>query len=93
MLKKLFKAMTIAICSMILIIGGVIVVSNIQPVDLDKKIVELNSYCRTNGYNTNYGILVDYGKHSFKKRFFVVDLNTGEPGVAEEVDIWDSYFV
>ena len=78
MLKKLFKAMTIAICSMILIIGGVIVVSNIQPVDLDKKIVELNSYCRTKGYNTNYGILVDYGKHSFKKRFFVVDLNTGD---------------
>ena len=78
MLKKFIKATLIILCSIISAIGVAILISNISPVDLDKRIVELNSYCRTKGYNTDYGILVDYGKHSFKKRFFIVDLNTGD---------------
>ena len=32
-------------------------------------------------------------EHSESGLLVDVDLNTGEPGVAEEVDIWDSYFV
>mgnify|MGYP003304778782 CR=1 FL=1 len=78
MIKKILKWVTVSFCSLLLIFGCLILISNITPVDVDMKIVELNSYCRMKGYNTNYGILVDYGKHSFKKRFFVVDLNNGD---------------
>ena len=78
MIKKILKWVTVSFCSLLLIFGCLILISNITPVDIDKKIVELNSYCRMKGYNMNYGILVDYGKHSFKKRFFVVDLNNGD---------------
>ena len=78
MLKKILKWLSISFCFVLLLFGSIILISNITPVDIDKKIVELNSYCRMKGYNTNYGILVDYGKHSFKKRFFVVDLNSGD---------------
>ena len=78
MFKKIIKVISAALCSVMILLGVTIAISNITPVDVDKKIVELNSYCRTNGYNTNYGILVDFGKHTFKKRFFVVDLNNGD---------------
>lgn len=78
MIKIVLKGILLTLCSVLIIIAGTFIISNITPVDVDKKIVELNSYCRTNGYNTNYGILVDFGKHTFKKRFFVVDLNNGD---------------
>lgn len=78
MLKKILKGILVALCSLFVICGVIVIISNITPADIDKKIVELNSYCRTRGYNTNYGILVDYGRHSFKKRLFVVDLNNGD---------------
>ncbi len=31
------------------------------------------TFCRANGYNTDYCILIDFGIHSGKKRFFVWD--------------------
>ena len=77
MLKKIIKVISAALCSVMILLGLTIAICNITPIDIDKRIVELRSYCRTHGYNTNYGILVDYSKHSLKKRFFVVDLNNG----------------
>ena len=46
---------------------------NLKPVDLKGRVEELKEYCRTNGYNTEYGILVDYGRLSVQKRFYVYD--------------------
>ena len=60
MLKKILKWLSISFCFVLLLFGCIILISYITPVDIDKKIVELNSYCRMKGYNTYYGILVDY---------------------------------
>ena len=72
-LKKIIKVISAALCSVMILLGLTIAICNITPIDIDKRIVELRSYCRTHGYNTNYGILVDYSRHSFQKRLFVYD--------------------
>ena len=78
MFKKIIKITSIIFCSLLIVAGGVCIMSNSAPADLDVKTFELKSYCRFKGYNTDYGILVDYSRHSFQQRFYVVDLNTGE---------------
>lgn len=78
MFQKIIKTASIIFCSLLIITGGVCIISNSTPADLDVKVLELKSYCRSRGYNTDYGILVDYSRYSFQQRFYVVDLNTGE---------------
>ena len=78
MFIKIIKTASVIFCSLLIVAGGVCVISNSAPADLGAKSFELKSYCRSRGYNTDYGILVDYSIHSFQQRFYVVDLNTGE---------------
>lgn len=78
MLMKFVKTISVIFCSLFAIAGGVFIISSSNPSDLQARAVELRSYCRFRGYNTDYGILVDYGRHSFQQRLYVVDLNTGD---------------
>lgn len=48
-------------------------IGHTTPRNLKAKAQELENYCRKHGYNTEVGILVDYGRHSGKVRFFVYD--------------------
>lgn len=47
----------------------------LRPVDIKSKAAELEAYCKTKGYNADYGILVDYERNSLQKRLFVYDFN------------------
>lgn len=76
--NKITKTLSIIFASLFLAVGGVFIMLNASPNDIDAKVVELKSYCRTNGYNTDIGIVVDYSRHSFQHRFYVIDLNTGD---------------
>ncbi len=77
MLKKSVKLLFWILCGISLLSISIYFVSYIKPDDLDGRAKELSSYCMYKGYNTDYGILVDYGRCSIQKRFFVVDLHTG----------------
>ena len=78
MFKKIVKTTSIIFCSLVAIASGVFIISSFAPSDLPARTIELKSYCRSRGHNTDYGILVDYGRNSFQQRFYVVDLNTGD---------------
>lgn len=43
------------------------------PKDLDERAEEALEYCKKNGYSTEYCLLVDYGRHSGRVRFFLWD--------------------
>ena len=43
------------------------------PKDLDERADEALEYCKENGYSTDYCLLVDYGRHSGRVRFFLWD--------------------
>ena len=43
------------------------------PKDLDERAEEALEYCKENGYSTEYCLLVDYGRHSGRVRFFLWD--------------------
>lgn len=49
------------------------------PDTLESKAAELYAYCKKKGYNTDVAILVDYGRHSGRVRFFVWDFNESRP--------------
>ena len=72
-MKKVIKFLGISALSMICLLVSVLILCNIRPVDITTKAEELNAYCINNGYNADYGILVDYSRHSFQKRLFVYD--------------------
>ena len=74
-MKKASKVLGISVFSMICLFVSVLILSNIRPADISSKAQELKAYCIDNGYNADYGILVDYSRHSFQKRLFVYDFN------------------
>lgn len=43
------------------------------PKDLDERAEEALEYCNKNGYSTEYCLLVGYGRHSGRVRFFLWD--------------------
>lgn len=45
---------------------------------LENKAKEAFQFCDTNGFNTNFCILIDMSVHSGKKRMFVYDFNTSQ---------------
>ena len=49
------------------------------PKDLNLRADEVLGYCRENGYSTDYCMLVDYGRHSGRVRFFLWDFEKGKP--------------
>ena len=66
------------LCALAVLFSGFLLVSNMKPLDFNDKVTELTSYCSSNGYNAEYGILVDYGKSILSRRFYLVDLKTGD---------------
>ena len=74
-MKKAIKFLGISVFSMICLFVSVLILSNIRPADISSRAQELKAYCIDNGYNADYGILVDYSRHSFQKRLFVYDFN------------------
>ena len=74
-MQKVIKFLGISALSMICLLVSVLILCNIRPIDITTKAEELNAYCINNGYNADYGILVDYSRHSFQKRLFVYDFN------------------
>ena len=47
--------------------------------DLDERAEEAMEYCKENGYSTDYCLLVDYGRHSGRVRFFLWDFEKEKP--------------
>ena len=51
------------------------------PKDLDERAEEALEYCNKNGYSTDYCLLVDYGRHSGRVRFFLWDFEKDKPAM------------
>ena len=77
-MKKLFKITTLIALTAVIITSIGLLIYNLRPFDIKSKAVELEAYCKDRGYNTDYGILVDYGRHSFQQRLYVYDFNKKE---------------
>ena len=51
------------------------------PKGLDERADEAFEYCKENGYNTDCCLLVDYGRHSGRVRFFLWDFEKEKPAL------------
>lgn len=69
-LKRIIIAATVVICCCIALC---IIIGRSLPSNIESKAQELQSYCKKHGYNTEIGVLVDYGRYSGRVRFFVWD--------------------
>lgn len=72
-MKKLLKIIAFTFAALCLMLLVAFLVSNMKPTDIKAKTEELKAYCARNGYNTDYAILVDYGRTSLQRRIFVYD--------------------
>lgn len=72
-MKKLLKIIASTFATLCLMLLVAFLVCNNKPIDIKVKAVELKAYCARNGYNTDYAILVDYGRTSLQRRIFVYD--------------------
>ena len=77
-MKKFLKGVTNFFTVLAGMVATAVVLSNLRPVDLQDKAALLKSYCAEYGYNTDYAILVDYGRFSLQRRLYVYDFNTNE---------------
>lgn len=67
-IKQILLALLVVSLLLVLLIIG-----NLTPNDLDERAEEALEYCKENGYSTDCCLLVDYGRHSGRVRFFVWD--------------------
>lgn len=76
MLNEVLKSSIffIAVISFLFFITG-----HSTPRNLDERAEEAMEYCKENGYNTDYCLLVDYGRHSGRVRFFLWDFEQDKP--------------
>ena len=56
-----------------------LIIVHATPTDLDERAEEALEYCKGNGYSTEYCLLVDYGRHSGRVRFFLWGFDRGKP--------------
>ena len=56
-----------------------LIIGNSTPKDLDERAEEALEYCMENGYSTEHCLLVDYGRHSGRVRFFLWDIEKEKP--------------
>ena len=73
-LKTIATILTVLAGSILL----VVMLCNLKPVNFREKAAELKVYCLEHGYNTDYGLLVDFGRFSLQKRLYVYDFNKNE---------------
>ena len=78
MLNEVLKSSIffIAVISFLFLITGLS-----TPKDLDERAEEALEYCKENGYSTDYCLLVDYGRHSGRVRFFLWDFEKEKPAL------------
>lgn len=74
-MRKVLKIVVVIFFSIFTITAIGFLLCNLKPVDIRDKAQALKVYCQETGYNTNYGILVDYGRASLRKRLYVYDFN------------------
>lgn len=75
MKRTLLTAISIATQLLLLFL----IIGHSAPKDLDERADEALKYCKENGYSTEYCMLVDYGRHSGRVRFFLWDFNKDKP--------------
>lgn len=68
--------------SSIFFLAGILlllIIGHSTPRDLDERAEEALEYCKENGYSSEYCLLVDYGRHSGRVRFFLWGFEKGKP--------------
>lgn len=71
-MKKFLKIAILTISGVMLIVA----LSTFRPISVDENQVEKAlEYCKKNGYNTEFCILVDYSQSTWKKRMVIWDFN------------------
>ena len=63
----------------VLLLLLLLVTGNSVPRDLNERAKEALEYCKEYGYSTDYCLLVDYGRHSGRVRFFIWDFEKERP--------------
>ena len=63
----------------VLLLLLLLVTGNSVPRDLNERAKEALEYCQEYGYSTDYCLLVDYGRHSGRVRFFIWDFEKDKP--------------
>lgn len=75
----MWKLLVSACIAAVAVIFLFLLVGHSVPDDLDERAGEALEYCREKGYSTEYCLLVDYGRHSGRVRFFLWDYEKGKP--------------
>ena len=76
MINKIAKLLIFSATSLLLLF---LITGNSTPRDIDDKAEEALEYYKENGYSTEHCLLVDYGRHSGRVRFFLWDFEKGKP--------------
>ena len=76
--KRYLNISTIMAVSLLLLF---LITGQSTPKDLDERAKEAMEYCKENGYNIDYCLLVDYGRHSGRVRFFLWDFEKEKPAL------------
>ena len=72
-MRKAYKTIFILVFSALFLLLLFLITGHSKPRDLDERAEEALEYCKENGYSTEYCLLVDYGRHSGRVRFFLWD--------------------
>ena len=72
------RILLVAISIGVILLLLFLITGNSTPKDLDERAEEALEYCMEQGYSTDYCLLVDYGRHSGKVRFFLWDFEKGK---------------
>ena len=78
-MRKWYKTLFILIASALFLLLLFLITGHSTPKDLDERAEEALEYCNKNGYSTEYCLLVDYGRHSGRVRFFLWDFEKEKP--------------
>ena len=69
------RILLISIFSATFLLFLFLIIGHSTPRDLNERAEEALGYCKENGYSTDYCLLVDYGRHSGRVRFFLWDFD------------------
>ena len=82
MKRILLTAISIAALLLLLFL----ITGHSTPKDLDERADKALEYCKENGYSTDYCLLVDYGRHSGRVRFFIWDFKKDKPAMKSRLE-------
>ena len=66
-----------------------LIIGHLSSKDRDERAEEALEYCKKNGYSTEYCLLVDYGRHSGRARFFLWDFNVNGNEKCTDFGNWE----